>query len=833
MKKPALLILSLSALLTLASCGLGQQGGSSSEESVTTSSEEVIGKSTVKAVYNSTYGSKLSIGTGDSVDSKGTITFVDSDSKGENNYQILVNKTIADMKMASDGITYTYDYKVDNGADMVVAIVKKTATDDNGHKVTFEQGEHYTIVGITSGGKYSVSDVSGVNFAVVPDVGYVVEETSYKGEGKAPVYLSESNGTYSIYSSYSATFNCDLVLSVKVKKGSTHKITYNYDVEAYEAHMDASSSYMPTSFVGGEQIAFSFKTLSGYGMTNVNVKYVDEDAYMGYSFVSPFDESFTHYTVQMPDEDIIVDLSNGDAITLSYESNDKVSNVGFYANRDFVDDGTTVVDPITEYTIGKGSVYVAFNVADGYAPTGLSLAPANGDSSDVSSAALFAAYEGDGDDDFDWGDDDDDFDWGDDDDGGYDYYDDYSVCENTVDGRCVIEFSLDYEAKLIFDLGETSKVDLDSSCDKLDIEFDGGSNGFLPGDRVDFTAKVKDEYASSWLIKSLTLCYGEDEDEIYGYDGSYSFTMPYEKATIKAELYQPKRVSVSYTNNAGGLVSSVTLEGDDSGASFGEGTSSSSFIAGESASLTIETGSDHSKKVKAYLVTSEGKEEISLSFASYDGAYNGYIEIPDGGASIEIEAGDSVDSVPLTLPEGVSFSFYTSEDASSKASNFAVYPYDVFYFTIDSSEEGKVAVPTVTATYYDEYLEEDDEMTVNLSTTTIDGKTAYKADLGYVSDVKGVNIDVEFNGTYSFTAKTVDGDDATSFMVDDNNQPLDFTAENKVLEGTKFSLGYPYNNFYKVDKVTINGVEDEGESDWNGSYWYVTGDVVVTVSLKD
>ena len=792
MKKPALLILSLSALTMLASCSPVDGGASSStpvesSSDSTTSSEEVIGTSKVKAVYNPISSSTLSVSVGDTVSSKGTITFVDQYSEGKD-YQIFVNKTVATMTKSEDGKTYTYDYKVENNADMIVAITSKTETAEGGHKITFTQGEHYTIFGIDSGAAYSNEDLAVV-FSVIPDSGYAVDSVSFKASGKAAMYLNGSNNVYSIYSNYKA-FDSDGVISVDVTKCSTHTITYvGGDADN---HFDATKSNLPTAFVGGDQVAFTFYALSGYAVTNVNVMYrLEGDEYDRYASTISQSKDYSSYVAIMPDADVTVDITTYATMALSLTNKERISNVGFYLDRDWDEDGNvTMTCPVTEAPLSGGSVYAAFAVESGYAPTGLV---------------------------------------------GFDSWDAYT-CGRAADGRYIILFSVsDPETVLTVALEETNSVTIDGDWSKVDYSFkDGNTNGYLPNDTVYVNASVKEEYASEWSIKSIKVCYtdeyGDEEDDASYYDGQYTFSMVDGDVKLKVELYQPVKATMFYANKAGDLISGVSITGKTTEATLDDdNTVSSDFIEGEKVEISLPVGDDHSKSLKVSVIpASSSAEPESVYLSIRDRAYQGSFTVPEGGAVIAVEAID--DKTPLTVnyPDDGSVSFYKNADATSPLTSLTAYSNDVLYFTVDTTlGTDEVVIPS--AVYDDDGYET--ELTVE--NVKIGDKDGFMVDLANAYSTATVfTIDYEVKKTYSFSAKTADGDDASVFFQDtDKYQALTF-YNGKVAEGTNFTIGSPYSSFYKIEKVTIDGVEAEGVDTWNGTYYTVTGNVVVTVGLK-
>ncbi len=793
MKKPALLILSLSALLTLASCtAVGGDTASSSTSSETSSvipesseesSSEVVKTANVKAVYNSDSYAKLSVKTGDKIPTSGTITYVNSDSKGKNDYQILINKTVADMTMADDGITYTYDYSIEADSDVIIAVTEKTKSVADGYKITFDSDDHYTIFGITSGSTYKAYEVEdgdnleyyNVSFAVIPDSGYIVDSVSLKAGESAATPLNLYKNEVTIYD-YSNTLTADCSILVKTTKGSAHKIEY-VDIDGEDSNVDTEKSNLPTTFTGGDQVVFSFATKEGYGITNVNF-----DPYTA----TALNNDYSYYIVSMPDEDVTVDIYTAEKMTLALTADERITNVGFYGDRDLYEaGGFDVIDPITDYTLGTGTVYVAFNVIGNYMPTGLV--------------------------DFD--------DWG---------FNNCSVLGKANDGRYVIGFSCGTVTTLTVTLAIPHTVALDSSCDKVDIVFENGDDNYLEDDEVEFDVVVKDEYASSWRVKSVTAVYGSTEEEVYqNYEDLYSFYMPDENVTIKVEMYQPVKTTLSYTNNGGDYVSSIALEGKVSSSTLdGENTTSNDFEEGERVTVTIGAGENHSKKVTAYYVANNDADKtkvaIDLDLSIYDKEYEGDFDLPVGGASVYVEAVDDVEPLNLTYPSDAGITFYTSTDASSATTSLTIYPMDTFYYTVDKTvaADERLVVTTYSGT-----------STTGFSKVTIGDKEAIQVDV----EDEDIKIVVSVSKTYSFVAKTTDGEDASNFFYFFDDNWNTYNLENgKILSGVYFRLNYPYNMNYEIDSITIGGEEGEAIPGQYGgqSYYEVTGDVNVVVSPK-
>ena len=792
MKKPALLILSLSALLTLASCtAVGGDTASSSTSSETSSvisesgsesSSEEAKKANVKAVYNYDANSKLSVKTGDKIPTTGTITYVNSDSKGKIDYQILINKTIADMKMAEDGITYTYDYSVEADSDVTIAVTKKTKSVDDGYTITFESEDHYTIFGIASGSTYKAYESTDgsyeyypVHFAVIPDNGYLIDSVSLKAEGAAATPLNIYKNEVNIYS-YSNILTADCSILVNTTKGATHKIEY-VDIDGEDSHVDVEKSNLPTTFTGGDQVVFSFAAEDGYGITGVSF-----DPYTA----TALNNDYSYYIVSMPNADVSVDVYMAQKMALALTADERITNVGFYNDREFDDDdGFDVVDPITDYTLGTGTVYVAFNVIGNYMPTGL---------------AGFTE-------------------WGD---------NSCSTYGKANDGRYVIGFSCDAVTTLTVELATPHSVTLDSSCDKVDIVFKGGDGKYLEDDDVEFDVIVKDDYASSWRVKSVTAVYGSTEEELdRNWEDLYSFSMPGEDVAIKVEMYQPVKANLSYTNNGGDYVSGVTIEGMVSSSTLDDETiTSGTFEEGENVHVTIAAGKNHSKEVTAYYIANgdadKTKVAIDLDLSVYDKEYEGYFSVPVGGASVYIEAVDDVDPLDLTYPSDAGITFYTSTDASSATSSLTIYPMDTFYYTVDKTvaDDEKLIITTYSGEY----------STIGFKKVTIGDKEAIQVDV----ENEDITILVSVSKMYSFTATTTTGEDASGFFYFFINYDTYQLENGKILSGVCFRLNYPYNVSYEIESVLIDGEEAEAIPNEYGGYPYyqATGNVVVTVAPK-
>ena len=779
MKKPALLILSFSALLALASCNMSNNDASSASSSSESSSsegsssesssEETPNTATIKAVYNpgSTYDTTASVGLGDVIPTSGTITYTDAQANGSKKYQIMINGNVADMTMGSDGTTYTYDYSVEKGSELVVAFAEVTQTNSDGYKLTFEQGEHYTIFGITSGQSYLAyqDDVDwttyNVAFSVIPDAGYMIEDVTITGDSEGAATKSigrvyRNQYTISIWDDF---FEEDSTISVKVKQGSNHTIKYES-----KAHIDTKKSILPESFVGGDQVLFSFIMEEGYGMRGVD---------LGTYYADTLNGDYSNYVVSMPDEDITVKLTLSEAFSLGLVSNDKITNVSFYDNVTIYDDeeggGYSFDNEISTYTTGSGQIVVAFDVVGDYKPIGL------------------VGFEEDGDD------------------------DGFYMLGKARDGRYGIKFWCSSKKDLAIDLATAHNVSLDSASDKVEISFSDGTSKYIEDDEVKFTLTVKDEYASSWRIKDVYYCY-DDEEYLASYSDwqdCYCFDMPDSDVTIKVEMYQPVKTTVSYANNAGNLASSVSLVGQTSGTSIEEGsTSSASFEEGEIVKVTIAAGSDHSKEVKAYYAGTSGeKEEIALDRDVYSKEYTGTFMIPEGGASVSVEAGDAVDPLKITYSDDIGITFYTSEDASTACSSITVYPMDVFYFTLDLEiPEGEELYLNVSEGYDD---------------TEIGGKKAYKV---YAHE-DDIDIEAKSVKWYNFSVKDADGNYATYIFENYDGETIQLN-DGKAMAGTLFRMNWYYEDMCTITSFTIGGQEAVAGDD---GYYVVTGDVSVTI----
>ncbi len=765
-------------------------------------------KATVKAtyLYSPTY-TTLSVKTGESIATKGTITFVDPESEGKIDYQILINKTVADMKMDADGKTYTYDYEVEEGSELVIAVGKKTKTVDDGYKITFEQGDHYTIFGITSGSKYKAyveedeyynRNSYDVVFSVIPDSGYIIDKVSLKGSDSdsAASQLNFYNNRATISASYNNVLTSDSTILVETTKGTLHNIEYvgkddvtseddseSSSEEDTPSQVDWDNCTLPKTFIGGEQVVFSFVAKDGYGITGVSIKPWTATA---------LSKDYSYYVVSMPNEDVTIDVYTAKRVALALTANEHISNVGFYASKDYEDGGFSLSEPITGYNLDGGTAYVAFDVEDGYIPTGLV---------------------------------------------GIEEYGQFSRCSvegKAKDGRYVISFSFSVETTLAVKLATAHSITLDGSCDKVYLEFDDDTSSYAAGDEdVSFKVVVKDEYASSWRVKSVTACYGNTEDELVAsYDGSYSIRyMPDADVTIKVEMYQPVKTTVSYSNTAGDLISSVRIRGLVSGSSLGaDSTSSASFEEGETLSIDIEIGSDHTKEVNVYYVENEDttKEKHLIDSNIFGkGRYyspSGSFKVPEGGISILIEAGDDATPLDIDYPSDAGIKFYSSTDSSTGVDSLTVYPYDTFYFTVDKTvaDDEKLVINVMSGSY------SANTETVEMS----DGRTATKVE----ASNEDITIELSTVKMYSFTATTTSGEDASDFFFfyDPDSWTDTSLTNGKILTGMVFNLKYPYYSTYEITSITIGGEKAESFLDdytFRDSYT-VTGDVVITVAPK-
>lgn len=806
MKKPALLILSLSALLTLASCTATPNTPPSSSDSSSetssvisdsssggdvTSSKETPKTATVKAVYNPESDAKANVYAGDAIPTEGTITFVDKNSNGNYDYQIYFNGTIADMSKGTDGFTYTYDYTVASGSDVTIGFSKKSETSTDGYTLTFEQGKHYTIFGITSGQKYNPytkwkDDDTYIDhsawFTVIPEDGYYLNEVRTK-KTDSDDSEDEPESQYVFRNGCSlSSLSADTTILVDVQKGSIHTISY-VDNENIDWKVK------PENFVGGSQVCFSLAAKDGFTISNVNFGVDKSDVLR---------TDYSKYVVYLPDENVTIDVTTNEVITLSAAKNEHISDVRFYDGsqgyRSIMNGDEEKIELVDDYKITKyilGSdewIVVAFKVVGNYKALGL-----------------------------------------------VDNEDSYVMGE-TTDGGYAIKFCPDSKTAISIDVAAIRSVTLDGSGDKVDFVSDNSDTNYTAGDNVFFYLPVKEDFASQYRVKSVYYCYDGKEiliapDES---NGQYSFTMPDCDVTIKVEMYEPVKTTVSYVNNAGSLASSIVLEGKTSGTSISEDTSSNSFEEGEKVAITVKAGTKNPKSVKAYYTTSDGTKTEIVECESnetywtrdvYQREYNGWFYVPKGGATVTIEEGSDVEAISLFYKTDDAITFYTSKDASTACSSLTVYPMDVFYFsvgkTVADNEVLSVKLYENGSDYW--YNEE----------IKIGDKTAYEVRVR----TDAISIKTEVSKAYSFTAKTVNGDDATSSFVDENDCTLVLT-NGKILEGTLFKLDYW--STYEIKSITIGGEEPttEGEKptiqvgNYGNVYYVARGDVVITVAPK-
>ncbi len=809
MKKTKLLVISLASVLMIAGCGevtnsssseenssaQTSSSASSSSESTSSSSSEntssssessiepVIETATIKKINNFVTDGTLNVSEGDNVELKSTITLTFAEAVTDKMYQIAVNKTIADMSWNADNLSCFYILDAAKDEELTISIIEKNPNSENGYKVTFEQGEHYTVLGIVSGEKYEPidewSDEIGewvtdyVYFAIIVDDGYILAK---------PILSSPEYGDSSLSPNEQGLYCIDYLtedstLIINVNKATEHTITYTGS-----ENLDATQSNLPTTFMGGDTVTFKFIAKTGYTVTAVSVQPYDYSYY--------YQKDYSNYTITLPNEDVQIAITTSVAYEISFASTEHLSNVGFYSSADYShnSEGETALELSGEITsVSNGTrFYVAFNVEDGYKVSEIVGAEVEG---------LAFGVEA--------------------------YY-------KATDGRYIFNCYMYGETALKAITVTKKTITLDSSADsdEVSLVFDNDNNTFFPGDDVGFDFLLTDE--ENTRIGTVYYCYTdadgkEVETEIQAsrwYDHSYNFTMPDANVTIKVEVIDIVKATVSYTNTAGNLVKSVSIVGATSGSKLDSTTTTSdAFEEKETLNISIAAGSDHSKKIKAAIVTADSTNEIELTLNTNTGNYTGSVAVPTGGCTIQIFEGEAATVRTLTVPTGSSIEYYTSTDASSKVTSLGdIYDMDVFYFVVkDTVAEGYSLSISV---------EINGQKVSYLSSVTIDGQTAYK-----VTVSGNVEIIIDQVQAVSLTISGADYDgDGSDILIDFDTRDFLEVNNGMVAYGTRFYLeDYDYGR--EIETITIGGESVSADYSIDGFHgvYTATGDIVITL----
>lgn len=816
MKKSKLLVFSLASVLMLAGCGDNQPSSSSSEANSSTNTSEVVSSSeetnsssseeanssssesvsssesssepvietaTIKKINNFVSDGTLNVSEGDNVEVESSITLTFAEPVTDKMYQIAVNKTIADMSWNEDNLSCFYTLDAAKDEELTISIIEKNPDSENGYKITFEQGEHYTVLGIVSGEKYEPVDgwddeieewVSEyVYFAIIVDDGYILSKPILSSPEYGDSSLSPNeDGLY-----YIDYLTEDSTLIINVDKATEHTITYTG-----AENLDETQSNLPTTFMGGDTITFKFIGKAGYNVTAVSVDPYDYSYY--------YQNDYSNYTIKLPNEDVRITITTSVSYTISLASTEHLSNIGFYSSTSYSknSEGKTALELSGEITtITNGTrFYVAFDVEDGYKVSEIV-------GNEV--AGLAEGIEN--------------------------YY-------KATDGRYIFNCKMYGETSLKAITVTKKTVTLDSSVDsdKATLIFDNDVNSFFPGDDAKFNFLLTD--TGNTRIGKVYICYTNEEgkaieEEITysNYYQCYSFVMPNADVTIKAEIIDIVKATLSYTNTAGDLVKSITITGATSGSKLSDSVATlETFEENESININITAGTNHSKKVKANLVTADATTEIALTLNVKTGKYSGSVSLPVGGATIQIVEGEDATVRTLTVPTGSSIEYYTSTDASSKVTSLGnLYDMDVFYFAVnDTPEEGYSLSVKVKI---------NDEEVSSLTKTTIGGVAAYK-----VTVTGNVEIVVEQVKSVSLTISGAEyeGDGSDILFNYDTDDYLQ-VSNGSIAYGTRFYLeDYDYGR--EIETITIGGVSATADYSLDGfrGVYTATGDIVITLS---
>lgn len=754
----------------------------SSDKTNTNSSDSVIPepevkKAVVSKVYNLVSESTLSVKEGDELDvGDNVITLSFKEAQTGVDYEILVNKTVATMVRSDDNKSFSYTYKTSEGENLVIAVILKQATDESGHVITYTNGDHYTVLGITSGSKYKAyfDDENWENydvvFAVIPDVGYHVKNVKL---GDGDIVSKDDNITYSI-SEYD--FDSDKTLTVEVETVESHTITYVGNTA--ENGVDVTSSTLPTTFKGYDVVNFKFIPLDGYAISDVTFS---DDTIYSY-------DSFSDYNVVLPNADITVTIVTAKKVTLKYQASEHIHDVEFYAGIDYLSSNlASVKDKITSFVPSdRNQFFVIFNCDNDYKPTGID-----------------GSVEG-----------------------GVNGYDEGV---KTSDGKYIFRTYLLKDCELVFKLASKKTVSLDASSTGVSLVFDNDKTQYFQGDSVGFDIIRDDE--TNTKVGEVTYSFvnanGETKTTVItpstGSGHSYNFTMPDADVTIKVTLIQVSNVTLSYTNNASAYVKSVSFTGANSSASLNNNTTSSdSFEKGETVSFKITPTTDHSKKLKVTFTDSKGaKTEVALTTDFSFKRYTGSFTLTDAG-SISIDIGDAatVRTVTANVCDGIEIEYYNS--SKTKVTDLgSLYDLDIFYFTYKYISDSDDRTMKYSVTQNGEVY--------NCSSVTINNEQAFQV------LVKGdVVIKVE-EDTVETVSLTITGvtelDDDVLFTSD--GDPIDIT-KGKIEKNSLFyfdgvSIGV------EAKTVTIGGVVTSADYsiDHLHPYYKATGDVVINIAYEE
>ncbi len=805
MKKGKLLTVNLSLILLLVGCNSTSNSSSSSQSSssqasssqssspVSSSSSSSASSSssssqapikdtaTISKLVNLVSNGTLNVKEGDKVDIDSKITLTFESAVSDETYQIAVNGTVSDMTWASDKLSCSFTLNASKDEELTIGVIKKNITDDEGYTVKFTQGEHYTIIGITSGNKYNPtydSDWNYINvyFGIIVDKGYLVskvvavDETNYEAE------LTATDGIYEIH--LGDLVEGDNTLKVTVEKAATHTITYTgLD------NIDSTTSILPKTFTGGDKVKFSFIATEGYSITDV------EFSHSRYLSIT----DWSNFELTLPNQDIEVTFTTAKSVKLELESSEHISNVEFYKSTGGFDENKRLPmdGKITSWVASTWEYfYMVCNVDSGYKVYSIEGAS----QADLAKGSNYYNYQ-------------------------------------TVDGRSIYRVYLYGETKLKVNLATQKTISLDSSVDssKVSLVFDNDKTTFYPGDDVGFDLLLTDTVKTR--VNKVSYCYTDSdgsskEQEITANsykDHAYNFKMPNADTKIKVEIVDVINATVSYTSTATSLLKSVTFKGATTSSQLNSTvTSLDTFEEGETVNVEVRLNDVNSKAIK--LVMDKTGAEIKLESTLIKNKFKGSFVVPSGGTNVTISEVDKpVRSI--TTPSTSNIEFYKSADEDSKVDSAEglgnLYDGDVFYFIVkDQVEEGQSLDVSVLG----------DGVKLDVTTVTISGKTAYKV------TVKG-NITIEVSKAESVSV-TIDSDDFEGeisnilyvYGTDENVTVVD----GHIKKGTKFYIDAQDYGMY-ASKVTINGVITK-PSYPGGSVkgvYEATGDIVITLAWEE
>lgn len=755
---------------------------STSISSDTTSSIEssipVKDKAVISRVVNLVSEGTLNVKEGDKVDIDATITLTFETAISDATYEIAVNKTVSDMIWSEDKLSCSFTLSATKDEELTIGVIKKNQTSETGKVITFTQGEHYVIFGITSGNKYKAGydyetwDMYSVCFGVIIDKGYV---GTVQLKGEYDETITPKNGIYQIED---GSLEEDAQIVVEIEEAVEHAISYT-GID----NIDLEKSVMPTTFTGGDSVAFSLIVKEGFAITAI------EFSHSNYVKIA----DYSSFVLVLPNKDIQVHITTVKEVAIELESSEHLSNVGFYKTKDYVKNSENkwsfkLTDEITTCVPDSGSFFMAVNVESGYQI---------GSIEGASEAKLASGSK---------------------------------MNYNCEDGRLVYQITLKGDTKIKVNFVTQKTVSLDSSVDseKVSLIFENDNTKFYPGDVVRFNTLLND--STNTRIGKVSYCYtnesGELKEEVInaGWASSeytYKFTMPNGDVKIKAEVIDIVKATVSYTNSASSnLISSIKFSGVTSSAKLtDETTTLDTFEESETVKIELGLGSDHSKKVKA-VVTQKGAEtgeEIELELNTSSKKYTGSFIVPKGGCSVSILDGEACTSRTITIPSTSTIEYYKSEDETSKIDSLGdLYDMDEFYFVVkDEVAEGKFL--DVSATCGEEI--------VTLTTTTIGDEIAYKVTVSgdiniSIKQVDGVKI------TFMYGGEVIDG---TDYIWDYYTDDYVTISNGYIKKDTIFAIN-AYDDGIEVSSVTIDGEVVKGTY-YNGykAGWKATGEIVVNL----